>query len=120
MKTEEGTKKAARTAARTPWRIDGQAIRDAEGRVVVSAINPATMAEKRLIVEAVNRTAGEAEVTKASGRGARKASRREMLSRCDRPTRFCIPSITSSAPSTRPPRAFLSSLRMRLRTRKGL
>ena len=46
-------------AIKTPWRIDGQAIRDAEGRVVVSAINPATMAEKRLIVKAVNHAVDE-------------------------------------------------------------
>lgn len=37
-----------------PWRIDGQAIRDREGGVVVSALNPASMATRRLIVEAVN------------------------------------------------------------------
>lgn len=38
----------------TPWRIDGQTIRDAEGGVVMSALNPASMATRRLIVEAVN------------------------------------------------------------------
>ena len=38
-----------------PWRIEGQAIRDREGGVVVSALNPASMATRRLIVEAVNR-----------------------------------------------------------------
>ena len=38
----------------TPWRIDGQTIRDADGVVVMSALNPASMATRRLIVEAVN------------------------------------------------------------------
>lgn len=38
----------------TPWYIDGQTIRDAEGYVVVSAINPCGMATRRRIVEAVN------------------------------------------------------------------
>ena len=38
----------------TPWRIEGQTIRDANGYVVVSAINPCNMSTRRLIVEAVN------------------------------------------------------------------
>lgn len=37
-----------------PWRIDGQCIRDADGLVVVSAINPCGMAARLRIVEAVN------------------------------------------------------------------
>ena len=37
-----------------PWRIEGQAIWDADGACVVSALNPASMATRRLIVEAVN------------------------------------------------------------------
>ena len=38
----------------TPWRLTGQTIRDAEGGVVMSAINPADMETRRLIVAAVN------------------------------------------------------------------
>lgn len=37
-----------------PWRIDGQCIRDADGLVVVGAINPCGMAARLRIVEAVN------------------------------------------------------------------
>lgn len=37
-----------------PWRLEGQAIWDADGVCVVSALNPANMATRRLIVEAVN------------------------------------------------------------------
>ena len=37
-----------------PWRIEGQAIWDADGMCIVSAFNPANMATRRLIVEAVN------------------------------------------------------------------
>ena len=37
-----------------PWRIEGQAIWDADGVCIVSAFNPASMATRRLIVEAVN------------------------------------------------------------------
>jgi len=37
-----------------PWRLEGQAIWDADGACVVSAMNPASMATRRLIVEAVN------------------------------------------------------------------
>lgn len=37
-----------------PWRIDGQCIRDADGLVVISAINPCGMAARLRIVEAVN------------------------------------------------------------------
>ena len=38
-----------------PWRLEVQAIRDADGACVVSALNPANMATRRLIVEAVNK-----------------------------------------------------------------
>lgn len=38
----------------TPWYIEGQAIRDANGCVIVSAINPCDMATRRRIVDAVN------------------------------------------------------------------
>ena len=38
----------------TPWRIEGDTIRDAAGGVVVSAINPCGMSTRRLIVDAVN------------------------------------------------------------------
>lgn len=41
----------------TPWRIQGYAIRDANGYVVVSALNPCDMATRREIVEAVNERA---------------------------------------------------------------
>ena len=41
-------------ASPRPWRLTGQTIRDAEGGVVMSAINPADMETRRLIVEAVN------------------------------------------------------------------
>lgn len=37
-----------------PWRLDGVTIRDAFGGVVMSAINPANMDTRRLIVRAVN------------------------------------------------------------------
>lgn len=37
-----------------PWRIEGQAIWDANGACVVSALNPANMETRKLIVEAVN------------------------------------------------------------------
>lgn len=42
------------TPAPRPWRIEGQAIWDADGVCIVSAFNPANMATRRLIVEAVN------------------------------------------------------------------
>ena len=48
------TKATLDIPAPRPWRIEGEAIRDREGGVVVSAINPASMATRRLIVEAVN------------------------------------------------------------------
>ena len=38
----------------TPWHIEGQTILDADGNVVVSAINPCDMNTRRLIVHAVN------------------------------------------------------------------
>ena len=38
----------------TPWRIEGQTIRDRDGYVVVSAINPCNMSTRRQIVDAVN------------------------------------------------------------------
>lgn len=38
----------------TPWHIEGQTIRDANGYVVVSALNPCDMATRREIVAAVN------------------------------------------------------------------
>ncbi len=38
----------------TPWRIEGDTIRDAAGGVVVSALNPCTMSTRRKIVDAVN------------------------------------------------------------------
>ena len=41
-----------------PWRLDGATIRDAEGGVVVSALNPAGMGARRLIVKAVNGLGG--------------------------------------------------------------
>ena len=47
-----------------PWYIDGQTIRDANGYVVVSAINPCGMATRRRIVRAVN---GYAETKKERG-----------------------------------------------------
>lgn len=37
-----------------PWRLEGEAIRDADGGVVVSALNPANMETRALIVRAVN------------------------------------------------------------------
>ena len=45
----------------TPWRIDGQTVRDADGNVVVSAINPCGMATRRRIVKAVNELAEKAD-----------------------------------------------------------
>ena len=38
----------------TPWHLVGQTIRDANGYVVVSALNPCGMATRQLIVDAVN------------------------------------------------------------------
>ena len=48
------TKTTLDIPAPRPWRIEGQAIWDADGVCVVSALNPASMATRRLIVEAVN------------------------------------------------------------------
>ena len=48
------TKETLDIPAPRPWSIDGQTIRDREGVVVMSALNPASMATRRLIVEAVN------------------------------------------------------------------
>ncbi len=41
-----------------PVHLEGQTIRDAYGRVVVSAINPCNMAERRMIVKALNNLIG--------------------------------------------------------------
>lgn len=38
----------------TPWHIDGETIRDRDGGVVVSAINPCGVHTRRMIVKAVN------------------------------------------------------------------
>ena len=38
----------------TPWHMDGTAIRDRDGFVVVSALNPCGMSTRLMIVEAVN------------------------------------------------------------------
>ena len=48
------TKATLDIPAPRPWRIEGQAIWDADGVCIVSAFNPASMATRRLIVEAVN------------------------------------------------------------------
>lgn len=40
-----------------PLHIDGATVRDAEGRVIISALNPCNMTERRQIVRAVNATA---------------------------------------------------------------
>jgi hypothetical protein len=48
------TKATLDIPAPRPWRIEGQAIWDADGVCIVSALNPASMATRRLIVEAVN------------------------------------------------------------------
>ena len=50
-----------------PLEIVGAAVRDAEGRVIISALNPCNMQERRQIVAAVNAT--------AEGRRARAAKR---------------------------------------------
>lgn len=42
-----------------PLEIVGAAVRDAEGRVIISALNPCNMQERRQIVAAVNATAKE-------------------------------------------------------------
>lgn len=39
-----------------PLTIEGHTIRDAQGRVIVSALNPCNGEERRQIVEAVNAT----------------------------------------------------------------
>lgn len=39
-----------------PTRLEGHTIFDADGRVIVSALNPCTDAERRQIVEALNAT----------------------------------------------------------------
>jgi hypothetical protein len=41
-------------ASPRPWRVEGNTIWDAEGGVVVSALNPCDRATRRLIVDAVN------------------------------------------------------------------
>jgi hypothetical protein len=41
-------------ASLRPWRVEGNTIWDAEGGVVVSALNPCDRATRRLIVDAVN------------------------------------------------------------------
>ena len=46
MSTEESSPR--------PWRVEGNTIWDAEGGVVVSALNPCDRATRRLIVDAVN------------------------------------------------------------------
>lgn len=38
----------------TPWRLEGETIRDANGDVVVSALNPCGIATRERIVQAVN------------------------------------------------------------------
>lgn len=43
-----------------PWRIEGQAIWDANGACVVSALNPANRETRKLIVDAVNGKTGSA------------------------------------------------------------
>lgn len=43
-----------RRANPTPWELVGQTIRDANGDVVVSAINPCDMKTRKMIVAAVN------------------------------------------------------------------
>lgn len=43
-----------RRANPTPWEFVGQTIRDANGDVVVSAINPCDMETRKMIVKAVN------------------------------------------------------------------
>ena len=48
------TKATLDIPAPRPWRLEGQAIWDADGVCIVSAFNPANMATRRLIVEAVN------------------------------------------------------------------
>ena len=48
------TKATLDIPAPRPWRLEGQAIWDADGTCIVSAFNPANMATRRLIVEAVN------------------------------------------------------------------
>ena len=40
-----------------PVKLEGHTIWDAEGRVIVSALNPCTDAERRQIVKALNATA---------------------------------------------------------------
>lgn len=47
-----------------PLYLDGATVRDASGRVVISALNPCTMEERREIVAAVNATTDE---TKTKG-----------------------------------------------------
>ena len=37
-----------------PLEIVGAAVRDADGRVIISALNPCNMTERRQIVKAVN------------------------------------------------------------------
>jgi len=56
-----------------PWHIEGQTIRDANGYVVVSAINPCGMATRRRIVRAVNeKTVGNAAAMREACVKARK------------------------------------------------
>ena len=46
-----------RRVVKLPLEIVGAAVRDAEDRVIISALNPCDMQERRQIVKAVNATA---------------------------------------------------------------
>ena len=48
------SKKVLEFPSPRPWRLEGETIRDKDGGVVVSAINPANMPTRELIVRAVN------------------------------------------------------------------
>ena len=51
-----------------PWKLDGDVIRDVNGDVVISAINPCNTAVRKMIVESVNAMAALKEAGDKLGR----------------------------------------------------
>lgn len=51
-----------------PWKLDGDTIRDVNGDVVISAINPCNTAVRKMIVESVNTMAALKEAGDKLGR----------------------------------------------------
>lgn len=51
-----------------PWKLDGDTIRDVNGDVVISSINPCNTAVRKMIVESVNTLAALKEAGDKLGR----------------------------------------------------